>query len=94
VLEKPKRRKKRSLKAINGRLNRWSFRKFQSIVDYEVKLTGLNVRYIDAGGTSSLCSTRGGKLSPNGYRRTKRHTCRLEEDRDKIAVKTSSINTR
>jgi len=47
----------------------------------------LNVRYIDTGGTSSLCPTRGGKLSPNGYRQMKRHTCGLEEDRDKIAVK-------
>jgi len=48
-------RKKRGSKAISGRLNRWSFRKLQEIIDYKAKLSGLNVRHVDAKGTSSLC---------------------------------------
>ena len=80
-------RKKRDSKAINGRLNRWSFRKLQEIIDYKAKLSGLNVRYVDAKGTSSLCPICGGRLSPNGYRMMMCPTCGLKEDRDVIAVK-------
>lgn len=78
-------RKGRS-KATNGRLNRWGFRKLQRIVEYKAKLAGLNVVYVDAKGTSSLCPVCGGRLSPNGHRRLK-CGCGLEEDRDVIAVK-------
>jgi putative transposase len=81
------RKRIRRSKAINGRLNRWSFRKFQGIMEYKAKLAGLNVTYVDAKGTSSLCPICGGKLSPNGYRRLKCSRCGLEEDRDIIAVK-------
>jgi putative transposase len=81
------RRRIRRSKAINGRLNRWSFRKLQEIIEYKAKLAGLNVTYVDAKGTSSLCPICGGKLSPNGYRRLKCSRCGLEEDRDIIAVK-------
>jgi putative transposase len=77
----------RHSKAINGRLNRWSFRKLQEIIEYKAKLAGLNVTYVDAKGTSSLCPICGGKLGPNGYRRLKCSRCGLEEDRDIIAVK-------
>jgi putative transposase len=47
-------------KELNGRLNRWSFRRFQRIVEYKAKLAGLNVVYVDAKGTSSLCPMCGG----------------------------------
>jgi len=57
-------RKKRSSKALSGRLNRWSFRKLQNITDYKAKLVGLNVKYADAKGTSSLCPICGGKIKP------------------------------
>jgi putative transposase len=88
VLEKLKNiRRKKMSKAINGRLNRWSFRRLQEIIGYKAKLAGLNVVYVDAKGTSSLCPICGGKLSPNGYRRLKCPTCKLEENRDVIAVK-------
>ena len=88
VLEKLKNiRGKRRSKALNGRLNRWSFRKLQNIIDYKAKLTGLNVKYVHAKGTSSLCPTCGEKLSPNGYRLMKCPECGLEEDRDVVAVK-------
>jgi putative transposase len=80
-----RRRIKRS-KELNGRLNRWSFRKLQWIAEYKAKLAGLNVVYVDAKGTSSLCPVCGGRLSPNGHRRLK-CGCGLEEDRDVIAVK-------
>jgi len=78
--------KKGRSKAINGRLNRWSFRKFQNIVDYKARLAGLNVKYIEADYTSSLCPVCGEKLSPNGYRQMKCGKCRLEEDGDVIAA--------
>jgi putative transposase len=81
------RKRIRHSKAINGRLNRWSFRKLQEIMEYKAKLAGLNVVYVDARGTSSLCPICGGKLSLNGYRRLKCSRCELEEDRDIIAVK-------
>jgi len=48
------RKRVRRSKAVNGRLNRWSFRKLQ---EYEVKLAGLNVTYAE--GASSLCPTCG-----------------------------------
>jgi putative transposase len=62
VLEKLKniRKKEKRSKAMNGRLNRWSFRKFQEIIEYKAKLAGLNVKYIDARWTSSLCPKCGG----------------------------------
>ena len=81
------RKRIRRSKELNGRLNRWSFRKLQNIIDYKAKLAGLNVKYVDAKGTSSLCPTCGGKLSPNGYRQMKCRKCSLELDRDIIAVK-------
>jgi putative transposase len=80
------RRRIRRSKAINGRLNRWSFRKLQEIIEYKAKLAGLNVTYVDAKGTSSLCPICGVKLSPNGHRRMECSVCGLEEDRDIIAV--------
>jgi len=57
VLEKLtyiRRGRKRS-RALNGRLNRWSFRKLQSIIEYKAKLAGLNMLPVKAKGTSSLC---------------------------------------
>ena len=51
------------------------------------KLAGLNVVYVDAKSTSSLCPICGEKLSPNGYRLMKCRKCSLEQDRDVIAVK-------
>jgi putative transposase len=81
------RKKIRRSKELNGRLNRWSFRKFQGIMEYKAKLAGLSVTYVNAKGTSSLCPICGGKLSPNGYRRLRCSRCGLEEDRDIIAVK-------
>jgi putative transposase len=89
VMEKLKniREKKKRIKAMNGRLNRWSFRRLQNIIEYKARLSGLMVFYLNAKGTSSLCPTCGEKLSPNGYRRMRCPTCRLEEDRDIIAVK-------
>ena len=74
-------------KELNGRLNRWSFRKLQNIIEYKARLAGLNVKYFNAKGTSSLCPQCGGRLSPNGYRRMKCLKCGLEEDRDIVAVK-------
>ena len=41
------RKKSRGSKAINGRLNRWSFRKLQEIMEYKAKLAGLNVVYVE-----------------------------------------------
>jgi putative transposase len=73
-------------KELNGRLNRWSFRRLQQMVEYKAKLAGLNVVYVDAKRTSSLCPMCGGRLSPNGHRILK-CGCGLEEDRDVVAVK-------
>ncbi len=80
------RKRIRSSRAIKGRLNRWSFRKLQSIIEYKANLAGLNVSSLKANGTSSLCPRCRVMLSPSGYRLMKCPKCGLEEDRDKIAV--------
>jgi putative transposase len=88
VLENLKniRRNKKS-RELNGRLNRWSFRRLQYIIEYKAKINRLNVAYVKAKGTSSYCPICGGRLSPNGeYRRMKCRKCGYEEDRDFIAV--------
>jgi transposase len=59
----------------------------QKIIEYKARLSGLMVVYLNAKNTSGLCPTCGEKISPNGYRRMRCPTCRLEEDRDIIAVK-------
>jgi putative transposase len=89
VLEKLEniRKKKNRSRAVNGRLNRWSFRRLQNIIEYKAKLAGLMVVYLNAKNTSSLCPICGDKISPNGYRRMRCLRCGMEEDRDIIAVK-------
>ena len=81
------RKRIRRSKPINGRLNRWSFRKLQNIIEYKAKLAGLSLKYVNAKGTSSLCPICGGELSPNGCRLMKCPSCGTEQDRDIIAVK-------
>jgi putative transposase len=70
-------------KETNGRLHRWSFRKFQQILEYKAKLNGIEVVYVNPHKTSSLCPICGGKLSPNGQRLLK-CKCGLIADRDVI----------
>jgi putative transposase len=81
------RKRIRYSKALNGRLNRWGFRRFQKILEYKARVAGLRAVYIDPRGTSSLCPTCGEKLSPNGHRRVRCPKCGLEEDRDAVAVR-------
>jgi putative transposase len=81
------RKRIRYSKALNGRLNRWGFRRLQSILEYKARLVGLRVVYVDPRGTSSLCLTCGEKLSPNGHRMVRCPKCGLEEDRDVLAVR-------
>jgi putative transposase len=89
ILERLKniRKRIRYSKAMNGRLHRWSFRRLQRIIEYKAKLVGLNVVYVNARGTSTLCPICGEKLSPNGHRLMRCPKCGLEEDRDVIAVR-------
>jgi len=81
------RRRIRYSRAVNGRLHRWSFRRLQKIIEYKAKLAGLNVVYVNARGTSTLCPICREKLSPNGHRLMRCPKCGLEEDRDVIAVR-------
>jgi len=76
-------------KELNGRIHRWGYRRFQRILEYQAKLHGLNVKYVDPAYTSSLCPVCEGELdlSSNGRRLRKCQRCGLEEDRDVIAVK-------
>jgi putative transposase len=75
-------------------LHRWSFRRLQRIIEYKAKLAGLNVVYVDARGTSTLCPICGEKLSPNGHRFMRCSSCGLEEDRDVIAVRNLLLKLR
>ena len=70
-------------KELNGRLHRWSFRKFQRILEYKAKINGIEVIYVNPHKTSSLCPICGRKLSPNG-RRLLKCECGLIADRDVV----------
>jgi len=74
---------------LNGRIHRWGYRRFQQILEYQAKLHGLNVKYVDPAYTSSRCPICRDELeeSSNGRRLRKCQRCGLEEDRDVIAVK-------
>jgi IS605 OrfB family transposase len=74
---------------LNGRIHRWSYRRFQQILEYQAKLHGLDVKYVDPAYTSSVCPVCGGglDLSPNGRRLKRCQRCGLEEDRDIVAVR-------
>jgi putative transposase len=63
-----------------------NIQELQDIIDYEASLADLNVKYVDARRTSSLCPICGERLSPNGYRLMRCQGCGLEEDRDMVAV--------
>ncbi len=80
------RRRIRYSRAMNGRLHRWSFRRFQQILEYKARLAGLNVIYVNPRGTSRRCPICGGKLSPNGHRRLKCPRCGFEGDRDVVGA--------
>jgi len=74
---------------LNGRIHRWSYRKFQQILEYQARLHGLNVKYVDPRNTSRICPVCGSELkeNSNGRRLMKCWKCGLEEDRDAIAVR-------
>jgi putative transposase len=82
-------RKDKGSRELNGRLHRWSYRRFQRILEYKAKLCGLHVKYVNPRGTSKTCPICGSELeeSSNGRRLRKCKRCGLEEDRDAIAVK-------
>jgi len=74
---------------LNGRIHRWSYKRFQQILEYQARLHGLHVKYVDPAYTSKICLVCEGELeeSSNGRRLRKCQRCGLEEDRDVIAVK-------
>ena len=82
-------RKNTGSKELNGRLHRWSYSRFQKILEYQAKLCGLHVKYVNPRGTSKTCPICGDELeeSSNGRRLRKCQRCGLEEDRDVIAVR-------
>jgi putative transposase len=82
-------RKNTGSKELNGRLHRWSYSRFQKILEYQAKLCGLHVKYVNPRGTSKTCPICGDELeeSSNGRRLRKCQRCGLEEDRDIIAVR-------
>ena len=82
-------RKDKDSKELNGRIHRWSYRRFQQILEYQAKLHGLNVKYVDPRNTSRICPICGDELkeSSNGCRIRRCRRCGLEEDRDAIAVR-------
>jgi putative transposase len=91
VMEDLRRLNERNMgsKELNGRLHRWGYRSFQRILEYQAKLCGLHVKYVNPRGTSKTCPICGDELeeSSNGRRLRKCKRCGLEEDRDVIAVK-------
>ena len=76
-------------KELNGRIHRWSYRRFQQILEYQARLHGLHVKYVDPKNTSRTCPICGSELkeSSNGRRLMRCQKCGLEEDRDVVAVR-------
>jgi putative transposase len=74
---------------LNGRIHRWSYSRFQRILECQAKLCGLHVKYIDPRRTSRTCPVCGSELkeSSNGHRLMRCQKCGLEEDRDVVAVR-------
>jgi len=70
---------------LNGILHKWSFRRFQIILEEKAKERGIPVLKVNPSNTSSLCPMCGAKLTPNGYRLLK-CSCGFEGDRDCVAV--------
>jgi len=62
---------------------RWSFRKFQTFIEYKANLESSPVIYVSPRKTSSLCPICGGRLIPNGQRLLKCE-CGLIADRDVV----------
>ena len=82
-------KKDKDSEKLNGRLHRWGHGRFQRILEYEAKLHGLNVVYVDSAYTSRTCPTCGNEMDPsrNGRRLMRCRRCGLEGDRDVVAVK-------
>jgi len=82
-------RKDKGSRELNGRIHRWSYSRLQKILEYQAKLCGLHVKYVNPRGTSKTCPICGDELeeSSNGRRLMKCWKCGLEEDKDVIAVK-------
>jgi len=82
-------KKDKGSEELNGRIHRWSYRRFQQILEYQAKLNGLNVVYVDPKNTSRTCPVCNGEMDPsrNGRRLRRCRRCGLEENRDVIAVK-------
>jgi putative transposase len=76
-------------KELNGRIHRWGYRSFQQILEYQAKLCGLHVKYINPRNTSRTCPVCGSELkeNSNGRRLMRCQKCGLEEDRDVVAVR-------
>jgi len=73
-------------KNLRRRLNRWNFRKLQFFIEYKAKWYGLDVDYVKAYKTSTLCPICGCKLNPNGQRLLKCKKCNLIFNRDVVAT--------
>jgi len=58
-------------------------------LEYQARLHGLNVKYVDPRNTLKTCPACGSELSQswNGRRLMRCGRCGLEEDRDVVAVK-------
>ena len=65
---------------LNGRLHRWGHGRFQRILEYEAKLHGLNVVYVDPRDTSRTCPVCGNEMDPsrNGRRLMRCRRCGLK----------------
>jgi putative transposase len=74
---------------LNGRIHRWGYRSFQRILEYQAKLCGLHVKYINPRNASRTCPVCGSELKEgsNGRRLMRCQKCGLEEDRDVVAVR-------
>lgn len=65
-----------------GRMNSWSYYELQRQIEYKARWEGLKVIYVDARGTSKLCSICGSELYPNGQRELWCPECSISIDRD------------
>jgi len=74
-------------KSYRGRMNSWTFREFQSQVEYKAAWAGLPVTYVIPRGTSRKCPDCGSSMIKLEGRKLICPSCKQAEDRDVVASK-------
>ena len=73
-------------KKYRQKMNSWSFYEIQRQIEYKARWLGLPVKYVNAGGTSTMCAICGSKLVSEEHRKMSCSLCKSSVDRDANAA--------